>query len=81
METNIYFCIISLSFLLRMRNVSDKRCRENQNIFCVQYLFFENHTFYEIMCKNVVERGRPHITIRRMRIACWIYTNIHTQVM
>jgi len=25
------FLIISRSFLLRMRNVSDKRCRENQN--------------------------------------------------
>ena len=22
--------------------------------------FFESHTFYEIMWKNVVERGRPH---------------------
>ena len=28
--------IISRSFLLTMRNVSDKSCRENQNIFCVQ---------------------------------------------
>jgi hypothetical protein len=26
----------SRSFLLRVRNVSDKSCRENQNTFCVQ---------------------------------------------
>jgi len=35
---------------------------------------------YEKMWKNVVERGRPHMTIWRMRIACWIpkVTNAHT---
>ena len=33
--------IVSLSVLLRMRNVSDKSCRENQNTraFCVQKFF------------------------------------------
>jgi len=32
------------------------------------------------MWKNIVERGRPHGTIWRMRIACWIptATNTHT---
>jgi len=28
--------------------------------------------FFEIMWKNIVERGRPQMTIRRTRIACWI---------
>jgi len=32
------FFIISLHFLLTMRNVSDRICRENQNIF-----FFNNY--------------------------------------
>ena len=43
--------------------------------------FFENRTFYEIMWKNIVERGRPQTTIWRMRIACWIpkATNTHSQ--
>jgi hypothetical protein len=27
---------------------------------------------YEIMWKNIVEPGRPQMTIRRMRIACWL---------
>ena len=31
MKTNVYFFIISRSFLLRMRNVSDKSCSEYQN--------------------------------------------------
>jgi len=32
------------------------------------------------MWKNVVERGRPHMTVRRMRIACCLpkATNTHT---
>ena len=33
----VYIYIIILrSFLPRMKNVSDKSCRENQNTFCVQ---------------------------------------------
>ena len=31
----------------------------------------ENHAVYEIMWKNIVEPGRPHMTRWRMRIACW----------
>jgi hypothetical protein len=34
------FMTISRWFILRMINVSDKICRENQNTFCVQYPFF-----------------------------------------
>jgi hypothetical protein len=41
----------------------------------------KNRPVYEIMWKNVVERGEPQMTIRRMRIACWILkaTNTHSQ--
>ena len=43
-------------------------------------LFFENRAVYEIMWKNIVEPGRAHMTIRRMRMAYWISkaTNTHT---
>ena len=34
-------------------------------------LFSENHSVYEIMWENMVERGRPQLTIWRMRIACY----------
>jgi hypothetical protein len=46
-----------------MRNVSDKSCRENQNIFYVQ-LFSENLAVCEIMWKNVAEPDRLQMTIR-----------------
>jgi len=64
------WCTFSITSLLRMRSVSDKICTENQNSFCVQYLIFENLTFYEIMWKNILELGRSRMTIWRMRIAC-----------
>ena len=69
-----------------MRNISDKLCRENQNthfVFSNFFFFFENRAVYEIMWKNIAERGRPQMTIRRMRIACYIpkATNTHTQVL
>jgi len=34
---------------------------------------------YEIMWKNMVEPDRPQMTIRRMRIACWITKATDTQ--
>jgi hypothetical protein len=44
------FMIVSHSVLLRMRNVSDKSFRENQNThFMNNNLFSENHAVYEIM--------------------------------
>jgi len=45
--------------------------------------FFENRAVCEIMWKNIVEQGRPQMTIWRMRIACWIpkATNTHIQVV
>ena len=41
----------------RMKNVSDKTCRENQNTL----FFFENRAVCEIMWKNIVERCRPQM--------------------
>ena len=34
--------------------------------------FFFNRAVYEIIWKNIVERGRPQMTIWCMHIACWI---------
>jgi hypothetical protein len=67
-----------------MRNVSDRSGRENQNThFGFSNVIFENHAVYEIMWKNIVEPGRPQVTIWSMRIAFWIpkATNTHTQVV
>jgi len=34
--------------------------------------FFENHVFYEIMWKSIVQPDRTQMTIWRMRIACFV---------
>jgi hypothetical protein len=52
MKTNMHFFIISCSLLLRMRNVSDKRCSclENQNTHFVFSDFFRKSCR---LCDNV----------------------------
>jgi uncharacterized membrane protein affecting hemolysin expression len=37
LENEYTFMITSRSFILRMRNVSDKSCRENQNNSCSNF--------------------------------------------
>jgi hypothetical protein len=64
-----------------MRNISDERCKENQNThFLFSNVILENRTVYEIMWKNIVEPGRPQMVIWRLRIVFWIpkATNTHT---
>jgi len=52
-----------------MRNVAAKSCRENQNTFYAQRLFFssENLNVYEIMWKNMVQPETTDINIIRRR--------------
>jgi len=53
------FFILTHPFLLRMRNVSDISCGENQHTRYIQELFIENRAVYEIKWENIVEPGRP----------------------
>jgi hypothetical protein len=72
----MYIFIISPSFLLRIKNISDKSNREDQNTVT---LFFENRTVCETKCRNSVEAGRqagrPHGAKRN---ACRIPKATHT---
>jgi hypothetical protein len=77
------FMLTSRSFLLRMRTVRDKSCRENRNThFTYSNFIPENRTLW-----NYVEKyGRARWAsdenrIRRMRIACWITkaTDTHSE--
>jgi hypothetical protein len=65
---------ISRSVPLRMRNVSDKNCGENQNTYFMSIKFFsENRDVYEKMWENMVEPDKPQMTIyvtSCMRISC-----------
>ena len=57
--------------ILRMRNIVDNLCRENQYTFFIQCHFFWKLYVYEIMWKNTLETDRPH-TLWGMHLACWI---------
>jgi hypothetical protein len=46
--------VISRSFLLRMRNVSDKSCRENQNTHFVLGNFFSKILPLMIKCGKIL---------------------------
>jgi hypothetical protein len=64
-----------------MKNISDRSCSESRNTHFMFNMYFFNRAVYEIMWKNIVERGRPHMTIWRMRVACRIpkTTNTHRE--
>ena len=72
MKTDTQFLIASRSVLFRMRNVSEKSCRENPNTHFMFTFFPENRAVCEIMWKNIVQPDSPRTTIWRMRFACWI---------
>ena len=52
----------------QIENCFRQKCRENINIHFVFNNFFCN----EIMWQNMVEPGRPQMTISSMHAACWI---------
>jgi len=62
-----------------MRNVSDEFVEEIKTHILCSISFFENRATYGVMWENIVESDRPHMTIWRMRIVCWIpkATNTH----
>jgi hypothetical protein len=67
--------IISCQIYFKMRNISHKSCRENQNTyFTFNNFFYKNHAIYDIMWKNMVEPDRPRMTVKYGPVccACWI---------
>ena len=58
---------------------SDKSCRETHPI-SYSVTFFLNLAVYETMWKNIVEPGKPQMTIWRMRIACWLSKATNTRL-
>jgi hypothetical protein len=77
--------IVSRRTILKMRNLSDRSCRENQNT----YFMFNNFFFFRKSCllwDNLEEfcsvgQNIDRNIIRRMRLACWISLQTHTQNM
>ena len=79
MKTNIHFYHISLSSSYNEKFFR-QNCRENKKLHLVfnKVFFFENRSIYEIMWKNIVKPNRPQMTIRRMRITCWMLKATNT---
>jgi hypothetical protein len=81
-EYKYTFLIISRLINLRMRNVSDKLRRENENkYFVFNNVFRTSCHLWDYVKEYIVERGRPQMAIWRIRVACWIIkaTNTHAQ--
>ena len=58
------FLLLSRSFLLRMRNVSDKLCTETQNTrIMLNNFFLKIVPLMKKMWKNMVEPDRPQMAI------------------
>jgi len=75
------FLILSRSFLLKLRNVSDKICRENRNIYFMLGTFFLELCRLWPNVKNFVEPCRPQMIMWYMRISYWIpkATDAHSE--
>jgi len=79
-------CIFKISSrwtLRRMRNISDKSYRENQNMHLIFSSFVSsNYVLQEIMWRNVVQpKVKDDSLVWNMHIACWITktTNTHLE--
>jgi len=83
MKTNIHFLSYLAHFFIDWEMFQTKIVDKiKTHILCsVTFFFFENRAVYEKTWKNIVQRGRSQMTIRRMRMACWIpkATNTYSQ--
>jgi len=81
MKTNTYFLSDLGQFLLKWEIFQTKVVEKKHNLCPITFFFFENRAVYEITWENIVEPNRPQMTIRRMRIVCWVskVTNTHSE--
>jgi hypothetical protein len=83
-KTSIHYLSYLANFFLEGEIFQTKVVEKiRTHILCsVTFFFFENCAAYEKMWKNIVEWGRPHVTVWRVHIACWIpkatNTHVHT---
>jgi hypothetical protein len=60
-------------FFLELETFQAKVVEKVRTHFVFNKFLPENHLFYEVIWKNLIEPDRPQMTIiRRMRFACWI---------
>ena len=87
MKTDIDFLSYLAHLLLELEMFQTKIVEKLETHFVFSnFFFFENRAVFEIMWKNVVQQGRPQMTVWRMRFACWMtkaadthkHTHTHT---
>jgi len=61
-----------------MKHVSQKVGEKIKTQTLCSMMFSVNHATFEMMWRNIVERCILQMTIRRMRITCWIFKATNT---
>jgi hypothetical protein len=81
MKTRIHLWSYVAQFFLEWKIFQSKFVEKINTHFMFNNFFLENRAVCEMMWKNTVEPGRPQMTIRCMRIICWItkVTNINSE--
>ena len=79
MNTNVHSLSHLAHFFLEWEMIQTKFVEKIKAHF--MSINFFNHAVYEILWKNIVELGRPRMTIWGMPIACWMSkaTNSHSE--
>ena len=71
--TNVPQCYVTRTSYQNEKCFRQKVWKKSKYNFMFHFFFFfENRAVYEVMWKNIVDPGRPQMTIWRMRIACWM---------
>jgi hypothetical protein len=81
MKTNSNFWSYIVYFFLKWEMFQTKVVEKIKTPSFYSITFFLNRAICEIMWKNTVQPGRPHLKIWHMRIGCWILksTNTHSE--
>jgi hypothetical protein len=81
MKTTIHFLSYLIQSFLEWEICQIRVVEEIKTHILCSITFLKNHAFYEIIWKNIVEPGRPQMTICYKHIACWITkaTNTHSE--
>ena len=78
-KTDVHFLSYCAQFFLEWETLQTKIVQKIKRHFCSIAFFFFRKSYLLWDVENIVELGRPHITIWRIRIACWIPKSTNKQ--
>ena len=71
MKTHVHFCSYLAQFFLEWEMLQAEVLEKTKTRH-VQYFYFTKIMPFMRWGKNIVNSGRPQVTVWRMRIVCWI---------